>query len=94
MALTQMRVEVGGDARIDIYLISDGRVVVVPGYGFTQLYEHNKEGISALFDSKGFTLYESLEDEGQHYDYETPYPYKDMPVFKAWLMQQNLQWPV
>lgn len=93
MSLTQMRVTVGNDARIDLYLISDGRVVVVPGFGFTHLYEHNPEGVSGSFDAEGFTLYESLTDEGQAYEYNTPHPYKQMPVFKAWLVQQQLQWP-
>jgi hypothetical protein len=91
MALTQLRVPLNSDLRIDLYLISDGTVVIVPGFGFTQIFDHFVGGVSGTFDEHGF----SLEDKWEKvdYDYHTPYPYKLRPVLKEWLMQQELQMP-
>jgi hypothetical protein len=91
--LTQTRAFPANDSRIDFYLLSDGTVLIAPGYGFTGLYEECREGISGLFDAEGFDLWE-WGKEPQSYEYHFPYPYKQMPVFRAWLIQQELQLPV
>lgn len=55
--------------------------------------EQFPDGISAIFDKDGFTLWEKA-DVSADYQYHAPYPYKDMPVLFAWLKQQNMLMPV
>lgn len=99
MALTQLRVPVASDGMgrsvpgIDLYLISDGTVVVTQAFGYIPLYEQCPGGITGVFENDGFSLTGPDDPAPQEYDFNTPYPYKQMPVFKAWLVQQNLQWP-
>jgi hypothetical protein len=48
-------------------------------------------GISAIFDAEGFTLWENTVSAD--YVYHCPYPYKEMPVLKQWLTQQEMIMP-
>lgn len=50
------------------------------------------EGISAIFDKDGFTLWQTL-DYTAEYMYHVNYPYKEMGVLLAWLKQQNMLMP-
>lgn len=54
--------------------------------------EQFPNGVSAIFDTDGFTLSQSL-DYVAEYKYHVGYPYKDMPVLLAWLKQQNMLMP-
>jgi hypothetical protein len=91
--LTQMRIEIAANIRVELYLISNGMLKLVPVYGFTRVFDYSKDGVSAVFDETGFSLAEKGDLEPQAYQYDVPYPYKRMPVLKAWLMQQNLFMP-
>ena len=88
-----MRIQIAEDIRVELYLLSNGMLLLVPAYGFTRLFDYKKDGVSAMFDEEGFSLAEDWEQEPQRYDYHVPYPYKGMPVLKAWLVQQSLTMP-
>ena len=54
--------------------------------------EKHPNGISAIFDAEGFTLWEN-DKLSADYVYHCPYPYKEMPVLLAWLKQQEMIMP-
>ena len=89
MTLMQKRVHVSNDMRVDLYLISDGTVVLVPTHGFTKLVEYGNE-VNGTFDEHGFSLTDAYETVS--YEWHTPYPFQQRPVLKAWLIQQKLVW--
>lgn len=97
MTITQLGVQISNDLRLGLYLMSDGEkfnsVLITQMHGFDTLFDYDPEGITGIFDKSGFTLMEKGDKEGNNYSYDTPYPYKEMPILKAWLIQQNLLWP-
>lgn len=91
MPLTQLQVSLGNDLRMGLYLLSDGRVVLTQDFNFVPTVEQGD--ICGIFDSSGFSLKERDAKEYEVYEFNIPYPYKMMPVLKAWLVQQSLIWP-
>lgn len=73
-----------------VVLLSNGTLLMERSPFFEPMYDHFPEGVSGVFDTKGFSL---LDAEGRwtEYDYGTAYEYKQMPLLKAWLIQQKLQ---
>lgn len=53
--------------------------------------QQHEEGISAIFDKDGFTLWD--KNVSADYMYHCPYPYKEMPVLSKWLKQQQMIMP-
>lgn len=72
-------------------LLSDGAVVIQKNVGFTVLYEACQLGVTGVFALDGFTLV-SKEVDHQDFDYGVTYYYKETPILKQWLEQQNLLW--
>ena len=78
---------------IYLRLQSDGTIGVLREQGRTTLYEQKDDGVQAVFDDEGFSLLGPGETVYEQLQYDNQYAYKDMPVFKAWLVQQSLQQP-
>ncbi len=92
MSLSQLQIPLANDLRVDLYLISNGCVVFAQGFGFIRTYDHFPDGVSAVFDVDGFSLFEK-GSEMYKYEYNTAYLYKQELLMKAWLCQQNLTLP-
>jgi hypothetical protein len=59
--------------------------------GCSALFDHKPSGIGALFDPEGFSLWEGDKFEDRlDYHYNWPYKYKEMPLLKQWLVQQDM----
>lgn len=93
MSLRQKRVPVH-NLGIDLYLISNGSIVLERGFGFVPIYDQCAGGTQAVFDATGFSLLEAGKEDWMHYSYVMPYYYKELPVLQAWLIQQGLEWPL
>lgn len=95
--LRQFGMKIANSFPIDLYLISDATIIMSPVFGINipsqAVYDYHPEGISGMFDKEGFSLFEKSIDDKQDYVYNTTYAYKEMPVLRAWLMQQNLVLP-
>jgi len=73
-----------------LVLLSNGLLMMERSPFFTPMYDHFPEGVSGVFNVSSFSL---LDGEGRwtEYDYGVAYAYKEMPMLKAWLIQQKLQ---
>ncbi len=91
ISLRQLRLPIN-NLLVDLYLISNGTIVIVPGFGFSKVYDHFPEGVSGVFEIDGWSLFEK-GSELYNYSYNTAYLYKQEPLMKAWLCQQNLTLP-
>lgn len=95
--LRQLGMKIANALPVDLYLISNGDVVLSPTFGMNMptqaVYDHKPEGVSAIFDKEGFSLFEKSLEDKQDYMYNVNYAYKGMQVLKAWLIQQNLVLP-
>ncbi len=93
MTLEQKRVllpnAIDGLVPVEIYLFSDGSLLVVPVRGFSPTFEHQHDGVSSMFDESGFSLWERGSDV-YDYKYHEVYRYKQLPLLRGWLMQQDL----
>jgi hypothetical protein len=69
--------------------MGQGRVVFIKTAPITSVIDLSDDGkeVSAIFDSKGFSIGE------EEYSYGVAYDYKEVPVLLNWLKAQNLQWP-
>lgn len=74
---------------VELYLLSDGSLLFTLPFGAVPTYEHYPDGVSSMFDATGFTLWEPGSKEYK-YEYEVPYRYKQMPLMRGWLVQQDL----
>ena len=79
-----------GPGMPQLFLISDGTVAFQLGQGFIVTHEIRTTGVSSLFDLEGFSLLEEGGKEFLDYQYGVPYDYKQLPLLKAWLIQQDL----
>lgn len=78
------------DTGLVLVLLPDGTLFIERSATFVPTYDYAPEGITGFFDANEFSLQEPGQDF-QRYDYGVAYPYKNMPVLKAWLIQQQLQ---
>ena len=85
--LTFLEVPVGNTGLV-LILLSDGTLMLQRSPFFEAFYDHYPEGVSGVFNLTAFSL---LDGEGRwtDYDYGVPYQYKQLPLLKAWLIQQN-----
>lgn len=77
---------------VSVLCLSDGTLMLQPHGNFSLIFDGKHDGVTGIFDSEGFALLEQGRplDDMQDYQYNVPYEYKQMPVLKAWLVQQNL----
>lgn len=80
---------IDGLTPIELYLLSDGRLVFVPTRDMTTTSEYQVDGVSSLFHSEGFDLWEP-GSKVYSYHYNEAYLYKQMPLMRGWLVQQDL----
>jgi hypothetical protein len=61
-------------------------------FHFTTLYDFvpDDDGISGVFTPDASTL-KDMKGDKSDYEYGEAYQYKEMPVLKAWLIQQKLE---
>jgi hypothetical protein len=78
------------DLGIVLVCLSNGLIMFERSFTFVPTYDYSKEGVTACFDAEGFCM---LEPDGPFvpFEYGTAYPYKEIPIMKKWLVQQNLQ---
>lgn len=79
----------GNDLGLVLVCLSDGRVMLDLTPLFVPTYEQCENGVTACLSHEGFWLMET-PGEVMAYSYRMPYPYKQMPVLKNWLVQQKL----
>ncbi len=92
--LKQIGVRIGDTFPIMIGLQPDGTLFLQPTVLFKTIYDYQPKGISGIFDNDGFSLWKDKVDNKLDYEYNAAYNYKDMPLLKDWLIQQNLVLPV
>lgn len=80
------------DTRLQMILLSNGTLAIKPQPHFTPLADYMDGGVEGIFFSDYFKLKGKDEKEFQDYQYGVTYPYKNMPVLKAWLVQQQLEY--
>lgn len=69
--------------------------MLVPQWNFGLIVDQKiGDGVWGIFTDKDFSLMGPSETTFQDYQYNYPYKYKEMPVLKGWLMQQNLISPL
>jgi len=91
--MQMVQASIGWEFQVKLICLSDGTVMLVPQHDFGLIIDQKEDGVSALFDGSGFTLVEAGK-EPMDYQYHTPYKYKEMPLLKAWLVQQELVSPI
>jgi hypothetical protein len=90
--MIQTAVEVPGDVRINLYLLSTGEAVLSPRPNWQATYEHVPEGVSSFMDGDGLILWEKGSKEYE-YDFNTAYLVAQEPLLRGYLRQQGLQSP-
>lgn len=90
--LLQQRHILPNDLRIELYIISNGDVVLSAHPSMQPTYDWEPEGVTAVIDRQGLVLFEK-GSKMYEYEFNTAYAYKFEPLLKAWLRQQLLQWP-
>lgn len=80
----------GGNFPIKLAFYLDGKVALHPSRALDPIVDQVEGGVTGLFDNKGFSLIGLGEKEPLSYQYGVPYNYKEMPLLKAWLVQQQL----
>ena len=80
----------GNDLGLTLICLSDARIVLERTPMFVPTYDYCTGGVTACFDHEDFSL---MGTDGKFipFDYGTAYPYKQIPVLKSWLIQQNFQ---
>ena len=80
------------DTGLVLVLLSNGTLAIERGMTFVPFYDLSQdgEGAEGVFMMDAFSLKDKL-GEPQQYDYGVSYPYKTMPLLKAWLIQQKLE---
>lgn len=80
----------GNDLGLTLICLSNGRIVLERTPMFVPTYDYCTGGINACLDHNDFSL---MGPDGKFmlFNYGTDYPYKEMPVLKQWLQQQNLR---
>jgi hypothetical protein len=71
-----------------LVLLSNGLLMMERSPFFTPMFDIGD--VSGAFDAHGFSLTEP-DGTWKEYDYGVAYAYKEMPMLKAWLIQQKLQ---
>lgn len=74
--------------------INNGTVVFVKHLNFNTIWDSAEPGgVGANYDMQRISLW---NDQGDEFDvfYNTMYDYRVLPLLKAWLIQQNLQYPI
>lgn len=84
----QIKVPVGR-MPINLVLGLDESVTFIRDLAMPTIVDSPENGIGAVFTAKEFWL----GDENISYEYNTPYPYKDIPDMLQWLAQQKLMMP-
>lgn len=86
----QLQVQIGDVFPISLVLLTDlkvGRVVFIKTQNFPHIIEVKDGEIVAAFNVDGFSI------DGEDYEYNAPYAYKEIPAMLQWLSSQNLQMP-
>jgi hypothetical protein len=91
--ILQAAIQIGHSFPATAFFRSDGRVEIKSHTGMTTLIEYYIGGISSMFDNEGFSLFEKNIEDKQDYQYGVPYLANEMPIFKNWLIQQQLIFP-
>jgi len=94
--MKMVQVMIGWDFPVVLCCFDDGTVMLKQIYNTELIIDQKPDGITALFDGNGFSLLEPGREWGdfQDYFYGVPYNYKEMPVLRAWLEQQELISPL
>ena len=82
----------GNNFPVVVQLCSDGSVIL--RRTVESFCDVDDAAISGIFDGDGFSLREYSSEAWMNFSYDVPYKLATMPVLKAWLMQQNLIYPV
>lgn len=100
MTTYQAQIPLGG---LPVHLVlvgnrDDGKVVfvrVAPYNGDILDMPNDLEGVAAMFGPEGFYLAEVIYrgGNGEYFEYNTVYDYKNIPLMLRWLQQQELQQP-
>lgn len=90
--LRQLDLAIGNTFPVILSLISDGTLFFQPLVGITTVYDisEREDGVHGVFTIDGFSLWRDKQENKLDYMYHVPYNYKDMPLLKDWLIQQNL----
>lgn len=73
-----------------LILLSNGTLMLERSHYFTPFIDMSDGKVVGSFFAEAFSLVDA--DGGtSEYDYGTAYPYKEMPVLKKWLVEQNLE---
>ena len=72
-----------------ILLTMDAHIKFVCAPAFKTIIDQAEapEGVSAIFYTEGFVIGETK------FEWETKYPYKEIPEMLQWLIQQKFQFP-
>lgn len=78
-----------GNMPINLLLLSNGHVAFIRVANFNALFDQSENGgVSAVFYEEDFSI------GGEAYQYNTAYPYKEIPKMLTWLQVQALIQPM
>lgn len=84
-----------GNMPINLVMFKETRTIAfVRVANFEALLDQPEDGnrVGAFFYPEGFSLFQG-DGVPVDFDYNTHYPYYQIPLMKGWLQQQNLQLP-
>lgn len=71
--------------------LEDGTAMIVPAGMFQTIICQQEEGVTAIFEMSGFSLYTTKEfDNEEKLVYNVPYQLTEGSLLKKWLVQQNM----
>lgn len=91
--MTMVQVLIGWEFPIKLLCFPDGTLQLSPFRRVGVIFDQMPGGVQGVFKDDGFTLHDATNDP-MEYEYNCPYSYKDMPLLKAWLVQQTLVSPI
>lgn len=74
-----------GNLPLNLILVSNGQLALVPRGNFPVIFDQPEQGISAIISSDKFLVGD------KEIRYNTAISYKDIPELKEWLVQQKLE---
>lgn len=91
--MTFVQVLIGWEFPIKLLCFPDGTVMLAPTARIGVIFDLMPGRVQGVFNDEFFTLSDTTNDP-MEYEYNYPYKLKDMPLLKAWLVQQELVSPI